>query len=74
MALLFTILSENFSSVFSATTFGGTNFAFSMLTDHGEEQRKKLGMGMGWACIRNVDEAMLEYYRVFAKQIKVFTT
>ena len=44
MALLFTILSENFSSVFSATTFGGTNFAFSMLTDHGEEQRKKLDL------------------------------
>ena len=42
MALLFTILSENFSSVFSATTFGGTNFAFSMLTDHSEEERKRL--------------------------------
>ena len=41
MALLFTILSGIFSSVFSATTFGGANFAFSMLTDHGAEERKR---------------------------------
>ena len=30
-----------FSSVFSATTFRGANLAFSMLTDHGKEERKR---------------------------------
>ena len=41
MALLFTILSGIFSSVFSATAFGGTNLVFSMLTDHGAKERKR---------------------------------
>ena len=41
MTLLFTILSGIFSSVFSATKFGGANLAFSMLTDHGAEERKR---------------------------------
>ena len=40
MALLFTILNRMFSSVFTAPAFGGTNLAFSMLTDHGKEERK----------------------------------
>ena len=38
MALLFTIPSGIFISVFSA--FGGANLAFSMLTDHGAKERK----------------------------------
>ena len=84
----------------NALAFSGTNFVFSKLTDHGEEERKrhdlalqKLQMGRDeWnkdrmkrlkfinkrlreknearAYINSVDEAMLEYYRVFAKQIK----
>ena len=41
MALLFTILSGIFSSVFSATTFGSANLAFSILTDHGAKERKR---------------------------------
>ena len=41
MALLFTILSGILSSVFSATAFGGANLAFSILTDHGVEERKR---------------------------------
>ena len=41
MALFFTILSRIFSSVFGATVFGGANFAFSMLTDHGAKERKR---------------------------------
>ena len=41
MALLFTILSGIFISVFSATAFGGANLAFSMLTDHGAKERKR---------------------------------
>ena len=41
MALLFTILSGIFSSVFSATAFGGTNLVFSVLTDHGAKERKR---------------------------------
>ena len=40
MTLLFTILSGIFSSVFSATVFGGANLAFSLLTDHGAKERK----------------------------------
>ena len=39
--MLFTILSGIFSSVFSATAFGGANLAFSMLTDHGAKERKR---------------------------------
>ena len=41
MTLLFTALSGIFSSVFSATVFGGANLAFSMLTDHGAKERKR---------------------------------
>ena len=41
MALLFTILSGIFGSFFSAKAFGGANFAFSMLTDHGAKERKR---------------------------------
>ena len=87
-------------AVGNALAFSGTNFVFSRLTDHGDEERKrhdlaieKLQRGrdkwnkdrMKWldfinkrlceknearAYISNVDEAMLEYYRVFAEQIK----
>ena len=100
MALLFTILRGIFSSVFSATVFGGANVAFSMLTDHGAKERKRHDLALEklqrarekWnenrmkrfdfinrrlrekneanACINNVDEGMLEYYRVFGKIIK----
>ena len=100
MALLFTILSGIFSSVFSATAFGGTNLVFSMLTDHGAKERKRHDLALEnlqrardkWnedrmkrldfinkrlrekneakAYINNVDEAILEYYRVFAKKIR----
>ena len=42
MALLFTIPSGIFISVFSA--FGGANLAFSMLTDHGAKERKIYGL------------------------------
>ena len=41
MALLFTILSGIFSSVFTTTAFGDANLAFSMLTDHGAKERKR---------------------------------
>ena len=41
MTLLFKILSGIFSSVFRATAFGGANFAFSILTDHGAKKRKR---------------------------------
>ena len=41
MALLFTIRSGIFSSLFNATVFGGANLAFSMLTDHGAKERKR---------------------------------
>ena len=100
MAFLFTILSGIFSSVFSATAFGGANLAFSMLTDHGAKERKRHDLALEklqrardkWnedrmkqldfinkrlceknevrTYIHNVDEAMLEYCRVFAKKIK----
>ena len=80
--------------------FSGTNFVFSRLTDHGEEERKRHDLALEglqkardkWnedrikrldfinrrlleknearTLINNVDEAILEYYRVFAKQIK----
>ena len=100
MALLFTILSGIFSSVFSAMAFGGANVALSTLTDHGAKKRKRHDLAEEklqrardkWnedqmkrldfinkrlreknetrAYIDNVDEAMLEYYRVFAKEIK----
>ena len=94
-SLLFTIG----GAVFNALTFSGTNFVFSRLTDHGEEERKRHDLALKklerarneWnkdrkkrldfinkrlheknearAYINNVDEAMLEYYRVFGKQI-----
>ena len=100
MALLFTILSGIFSSVFTTTAFGDANLAFSMLTDHGAKERKRHDLALEklqrarnkWnmdrmkrldfinkrlreknearTYINNVDEAMLEYYQVFAKQIK----
>ena len=41
MALLFTVISGIFSSVFSATVFNGANLAFSMLTDHGAKECKR---------------------------------
>ena len=100
MALLFTMLSGIFSSVFSATAFGGANLAFSMLADHGAKERKRHDFALEklqrarekWnedrmkrldfinkrlrekneakAYINNVDEEMLEYYRVLGKKIK----
>ena len=95
-SLLFTIG----GAVVNALAFRGTNFVFSKLTDHGEEERKRHDLALEklhgvrdeWnqdrmkrlvfsnkklrqknvarAYIHNVDKAMLEYYRVFAKQIK----
>ena len=84
----------------NASAFDGTNFVFSRLTDHGEEERKRHDLAPKklerarneWnkdrkkrldfinerlhekndearAYINNVDEAMLEYYRVSGKQI-----
>ena len=100
MALLFTILSGIFSSVFTTTAFGDANLVFSMLTDHGAKDCKRHNLVLEklqrarnkWngdrmkrldfinkrlhkknearTCINNVDQAMFEYYRVFAKQIK----
>ena len=98
--LLFTIG----SAVVNALAFSGTNFVFSQLTGHGEEERKRhdlvleklerardkwnedrmkridfinkrlRGANKAKAYISNVDDAMLEYYRVFAKQIKPLPT
>ena len=95
-SLLFTVG----GAVVNALAFSGTNFVFSRLTDHGEEERKRHDLALeklhrvsdGWnedrmkrlvfinkrlrqknvarAYIHNVDKEMLEYYRVFAKQIK----
>ena len=95
-SLLFTVS----GGMVNTLAFSGTNFVFSKLTDHGEEERKRYDLAFGklqkardeWnkyqmkrldfinkrlreknetrAYINNVDEAMLEYYRVFAKQIK----
>ena len=95
-SLLFTIG----GAVVNALDFSGTNFVFSRLTDHGEEERKRHDLALEklqmardeWnkdrmkgfnfinkrlhaknearAHINNVDDAMLEYYRVFAEQIK----
>ena len=93
-SLLFTIG----GAVVNALAFSGTNFVFSRLTDHGEEERKRHDLALEklqrardeWnkdrmkrldfvnmkrlreknearVYINNVDEAMLEYYRVFAK-------
>ena len=95
-SLLFTIggVVEN------ALALCGTNFVFSKLTDHIEEERKRHDLALErlqrardeWnedrikrldfinkrlrekneakVYIKNVDEAMLVYYQVFAKQIK----
>ena len=95
-SLLFTVG----GAVVNALAFSGTNFVFSRLTDHGEEERKRHDLALEklqrardeWnedrmkrldfinkrlreknearAYINNADEAMLEYYRVFRKQIK----
>ena len=94
--LLFTIG----GAVVNALAFIGTNFVFSRLTDHGEEERKRHDLALEklqrardkWnedrmkrldfinersleqnkarAHTYNNDEAMVEYYRIFAKQIK----
>ena len=95
-SLLFTVG----GAVVNAPAISGTNFVFSMLTDHGAKERKRhdlaeeklqrardewnrdqtkrldfinkrlRGKNEAKAYINNVDEAMFEYYRVFAKQIK----
>ena len=87
-------------AVVNALAFSSTNFVFSRLTDHGEEDCKRHDLELEkfqkardeWnkdrtkrldfinkrsreqnkarAYINNVDEAVVEYYRVFAKQIK----
>ena len=94
--------SQYFSSVFSATAFGGATLVFSMLTDHvakelkrhdlaleklqrvrdkwNENQMKRLDFinkrlrekNEARTYINNVDESMLEYYRVFSKKIKPY--
>ena len=46
MALLFLILRGIFSSVFSATTFGGASLAFSMLTNHGAKKHKRYNLAL----------------------------
>ena len=96
--LLFTIG----GAVVNALAFIGTNFVFSRLTDHGEEERKRHDLALEklqrardkWnedrmkrldfinersleqnkarAYTYNNDEAMVEYYRIFAKQIKPY--
>ena len=95
-SLLFTIG----GAVVNALAFSDTNFVFSRLTDHDEEERKRHDLAQEqlqrardkWnedrmkgldfinkrlrekneakAYINNAEEAMLQYYRVFAKQIK----
>ena len=85
-------------AVVNVSAFSGTNFVFSRLTDHGEEERKRYDLAVEqlqrarnkWsedrmkrldfikkrmheknearAYINNANEAMLEYYRVFAKK------
>ena len=95
-SLLFTVG----GAVVNALAFSGTNFVFSRLLDHGEEECKRHDLALEklqrtrdkWskdqmkrldfinkrlreknearAYINNVDEAMLEYYRVSAKQTK----
>ena len=95
-SLLFTVG----GAVVNALAFSGTNFVFSRLRNHGEEEQKRHDLALErlqrardeWnkdqmkgldfinkrpreknearVDINNVDEAVLEYYRVFAKQIK----
>ena len=90
-------------AVVNVLAFSGTNFVFSMLIDHGAEERKRHDLAEEkfqrarneWnrdrmkrldlinkrlretnearAYIKNVDEAMLDYYCVFAKK-KAFAT
>ena len=97
MALVLFIIG---GAMVNALAFSSTNFVFSRLTDHGEEERKRHDLALeklqrardklnkdrmkrlgfirkrlrekneAMTYINNVDEAMLEYYRVFAKQIK----
>ena len=87
-------------AVVNALAFSSTNFIFSRLTDHSEEECKRHDVALAklqrardeWnkdrmkrldfinkrlreknevsTYINNVDETILEYYRVFAKQIK----
>ena len=94
------MLSGIFSSVFSATAFGGANLAFSILTNHGAKECKRHDLALEkiqrerdkWnenqlkrldfinkrlreitearTYNNNADEAMLDYYQVFAKKIK----
>ena len=96
VSLLFTIG----GAVVNALVFSSTNFVFSRLKGHGEEEQKRHDLALEklqrardeWnknrmkrldfinkrlreknearAYINNADEAMLEYYRVFRKQIK----
>ena len=95
-SLLFTVG----GAVVNALAFSGTNFVFSRLTNHGEEEQKRHDLALErlqgardeWnkdqmkgldfinkrprekneatVDINNVGQAILEYYRVFAKQIK----
>ena len=95
-SLLFTVG----GAVVNALAFSGTNFVFSRLTDHGEEEQKRHDLVLEklqkardkWdedrtkrldfinkrlrertetrAYINNADDAILEYYQVFSKQIK----
>ena len=94
--LLFTVG----GAVVNALAFRGTNFIFSQLTDHSEEEQKRHDLALeklqgardNWnedrmkrldfinkrlreaskakVYISNLDDTMLEYYRVFAKQVK----
>ena len=94
-SLLFTVG----GAVVNALAFSGTNFVFSRLTDHGEEERKRQSLALErlqkardeWnedrmklldfinkrlreknearVYIDNANEAMLEYYRAFGKQV-----
>ena len=71
-------------AVVNALAFSGTNFIFSRLTDHDTEECKRHNRmerldfinrrlrekNEATAYINNSDEAMLEYYRIFAKRIK----
>ena len=87
----------------NSLAFSGTNFVFSRVTNHGEEERKRHNLPLEklqkardeWnrdrmkrldlinkrlretnearAYIKDVDEAMLDYYCVFAKK-KAFAT
>ena len=95
-----TLLFKIGGAVVNALAFSGTNFVFSQLTDHGEEERKRHDLALEkpqrardeWnedrtkrldfinkrvreenkarAYTSNVDEAMVEYYCIYAKQVK----